>query len=192
MTAIDYTTCGVTDVIAHSLKLRPRLLADCIRSHAGVHAEFADAYGDPEVARNELGLTDRLAFFADAIDLGDYTMPDDPDVRREAFSCAARLQDLHPIMQKAIAEREDARNARPMADDYEALEDKFPLRPARGVVIAVVIGTFIWLVVLVLGLRLFSPSVLLIASLVMLVAIALKSLLRVARRTAIARAKSRR
>ena len=107
MKAIDYTTCGIDDVIAHSLKLRPRLLADCVRSHAGVHAEFADAYGDPEVTRNELGLADRLASFADAIDLGDYTIPDDPDVRREAFSCAARLQDLHPIMQKVIAERED-------------------------------------------------------------------------------------
>ena len=31
MTAIDYTTCGVDDVITHSLKLRPRLLADCVR-----------------------------------------------------------------------------------------------------------------------------------------------------------------
>ena len=112
MAAIDYATCGVNDVIAQSLKLHPRLLADCVRSHAGVHAEFADAYGDPEVTRNELGLADRLASFADAIDLGDYTIPDDPDVRREAFSCAARLQDLHPIMQKVIAEREDARMAR--------------------------------------------------------------------------------
>jgi hypothetical protein len=134
MAAIDYTTCGVNDVIAHSLKLHPQLLADCVRSHARVHAEFADAYGDPEVTRNELGLADRLASFADATDSGDYTIPDDVDVRREAFSCAARLQDLHPIMQKVIAEREDARNARPMADDYEALEDKFPLRPARGAV----------------------------------------------------------
>jgi hypothetical protein len=78
-----------------------------------VHAEFADAYGDPKVTRNEFGLAERLASFADAIDLGDYTIPDDPDVRREAFSCAAQLQDLHPIMQKVIAEREDARNARP-------------------------------------------------------------------------------
>jgi hypothetical protein len=68
-----------------------------------VHAEFAAAYGDPEVTRNELSLADRLASFADAIDLGDYTIPDDPDVRREAFGCAARLQDLHPIMQKVIA-----------------------------------------------------------------------------------------
>ena len=40
----------------------------------------------------------------------------------------------------------------PMADDYEALEDKFPLRPARGTVIAVIIGTFMWLIILVLGL----------------------------------------
>ena len=78
-----------------------------------------------------------------------------------------------------------------MADEYEASEDKFPLRPARGAVIAVAIGTFMWLVILTLGLRLFSPSVLLIASLVMLGAIALKLLLRVAHRAAIARAKSR-
>src|SRR3954468_8714789 len=113
MTAIDYTSCGVSDVIAHSLKLRPRSLAHCVRSHAGVHAEFADAYGDPEVMRNELDLAYRLASFADAIDLGDHTIPDDPDVLREAFSCAARLQDLHPIMQKVIAGGEDARNARP-------------------------------------------------------------------------------
>jgi len=34
-------------------------------------------------------------------------------VRREAFSCAAWLQDLHPIMQEAIAKRDDARNAGP-------------------------------------------------------------------------------
>jgi hypothetical protein len=113
MAAIDYATCGVNDVIAHSLKLHPGLLADCIRSHAGVHAEFADAYGDPEATRNELGLAHRLASFADAIGLGDYTIPDDPDVRCEAFSCAARLQDLHPIMQKEVAEREGARNVPP-------------------------------------------------------------------------------
>jgi hypothetical protein len=113
MAAIDYATCGANDVFAHSLKLHPQLLADRLRSHAGVHAEFADAYGDPEVTRNELGLADRLASFADAIDLGDYAIPDDVDVRREAFSCAAGLQNLHPIMQKVIAEREDARNARP-------------------------------------------------------------------------------
>ena len=78
MAAIDYATCGINDVIAQSLKLHPRLLADCVRSDAGVHAEFADAYGDPEVTRNELGLADRLASFADAIGLGDYTIPDDP------------------------------------------------------------------------------------------------------------------
>jgi hypothetical protein len=108
MAAIDYATCGVNDVITHSLKLHPRQLADRVRSHAGVHTEFADAYGDPEVTRNELDLADRLHSFADAIERGDYTIPDDPDVRREAFSCAAWLQDLHPIMQKAIAERDDA------------------------------------------------------------------------------------
>jgi hypothetical protein len=112
MAAIDYATCGVNDVIAHSLKLYPQLLADRVRSHARVHAEFAEAYGDPEVTRNELGLADRLASFADATDSGDYTIPDDVDVRREAFRCAAGLQDLHPIMQTVIAAREDARNAR--------------------------------------------------------------------------------
>ena len=113
MAAIDYATYSVNDVITHSLKLHPQLLADCVRSHAGVHAEFAAAYGDPEVTRNELSLADRLASFADAIDLGDYTIPDDPDVRREAFSYAAWLQDLHPIMQKEVAEREGARNVPP-------------------------------------------------------------------------------
>ena len=110
MAAIDYTTCGVNDVIAHSLKLHPQLLADRVRSHARVHA---DAYDDREVTRNELNLADRLASFANAIGLGDYTIPDDLDVRCEAFGCAARLQDLHPIMQKVIAEREEARNACP-------------------------------------------------------------------------------
>ena len=113
MAAIDYTTCGVNDVIAHSLKLHPQLLADRVRSHARVHAEFADAYDGREVMRNELNLADRLASFAKAIGLGNYTIPDDLDVRCEAFGCAARLQDLHPIMQKVIAEREEARNACP-------------------------------------------------------------------------------
>jgi hypothetical protein len=75
-----------------------------------VHAEFADAYGALEVMRNELALADRLHSFADAIDLGDYTIPDDSDVRHEAFVCAARLQDLHPIMQQEIVAREDERN----------------------------------------------------------------------------------
>jgi len=111
MAAIDHATCGVNDVIAHSLKLHPHLLADCLRSHACVHAEFADAYGDREVARNELALADRLHDFADAIELGDIMMPNDDDVRREAFGCAAWLQDLHPIMQEVIVEK-DARNAR--------------------------------------------------------------------------------
>jgi len=113
MAAIDYATCGVNDVIAHSLKLHPQRLADRLRFHARVHAEFADAYDDHGVMRNELGLADRLHGFANAIELGDYAIPDDIDVRREAFGCAASLQDLHPIMQKAIAEREDARNAGP-------------------------------------------------------------------------------
>jgi hypothetical protein len=67
--------------------------------------------------RNELGLADRLHSFANAIELGDYTIPDDICVRGEAFSCAASLQDLHPIMQEAIAEREDARNAGPGRSD---------------------------------------------------------------------------
>ena len=113
MAAIDYATCSVDDVIAHSLKLHPKLLADRLRSHARVHAEFADAYYDREVTQTELGLADRLHAFASAVELGDHTIPDDCDVRCEAFSCAAWLQDLHPIMHKEIAEREDARNAHP-------------------------------------------------------------------------------
>jgi hypothetical protein len=112
MAAIDYATCGVNDVIAHSLKLHPQRLADRLRSHARVHAEFADAYDDGEVTRNELGLADRLHSFANAIELDDYTIPDDLSVLCEAFSCAAWLQDLHPIMQGAIAARDDARTAR--------------------------------------------------------------------------------
>ncbi|HXR90770.1 MAG TPA: hypothetical protein VN750_10875 [Steroidobacteraceae bacterium] len=113
MAAIDYATCDVNDVITHSLKLHPQLLADCVRLHARVHAEFADAYDDREVTKNELDLADRLRSFADATDFGDYTVPDDADVRREVFGCAARLQDLHPMMQKVIAEREDEPKARP-------------------------------------------------------------------------------
>jgi hypothetical protein len=112
MAAIDYATCGVNDVIAHSLKLHPQLLADRLRFHARVHAEFADAYEDREVTRSELDLADRLHAFANAVELGDHTIPNDCDVCGEAFSCAAWLQDLHPIMQKVIAEREDAQNAR--------------------------------------------------------------------------------
>jgi hypothetical protein len=113
MAVLDYATCGINDVIAHSLKLHPQLLADRLGSHARVHAEFADAYGDSEVTRNEITLADRLHAFANAIELGNTMIPSDDDVRREAFSCAAWLQDLHPIMQELIAEREDARNARP-------------------------------------------------------------------------------
>ena len=113
MAAIDYATCGIDDVIAYSLKLHPQLLVDRLRSHACVHAEFADAYGNREVTRSELGLADRLHGFANEIELGDYTIPDDFDVRGEAFGCAASFQDLHPIMQEAIAKREDARNAGP-------------------------------------------------------------------------------
>jgi hypothetical protein len=113
MAAIDYATCGVSDVIAHSLKLHPQLLADRLRFHARGHAQFADAIrrsrSDAERARPR----GPLHSFAEAIDCGDYTIPDDVDVRREAFRCAAGLQDLHPIMQKVITEREDARNARP-------------------------------------------------------------------------------
>src|SRR5215469_18164867 len=77
MATIDYATCGVNDVIAHSLKLHPQLLAARLRFHARVHAEFADAYDDHEVMRNELGLADRLHSFANAIELGDYVIPDD-------------------------------------------------------------------------------------------------------------------
>ena len=111
MAAIDYATCGVNDVIAHSLKLHPQLLADRLRFHARVHAQFANAYDDPSVTRSELDFADRLHSFADAIDLGDYTIPDDIGVRDVAFGSAAQLQDLHPIMQEAIVEQEDARNA---------------------------------------------------------------------------------
>src|SRR5262249_25783376 len=112
MAAIDYATCGVNDVITHSLKLHPQQLADRLRFHAGVHARFADAIrrsrSDVERARPRTPLYS----FADAIDLGDYTIPDDVDVRREAFQCAALLQNLHQTMQKVITAREDARNAR--------------------------------------------------------------------------------
>jgi hypothetical protein len=113
MAAINYATCSVNDVISYSLKLHPQLLVDRLRSHACVRAQFADAYEDREVAQSELGLSERLHGFADAIELGGYTIPDDFGVRREAFSCAAWLQELHPIMQEAIADREDAKNARP-------------------------------------------------------------------------------
>jgi hypothetical protein len=113
MAAIDYATCGVNDVIAHSLKLHPQLLADRLRFHARVHAEFADAYEDREVTRSELDLADRLHAFANAVELGDHVIPADCDVCGEAFSCAAWLQDLHPIMQKAILERDGALNVRP-------------------------------------------------------------------------------
>ena len=113
MAAIDYASCDVNDVITHSLKQHPQLLADRLRFHARVHAQFADAYNDRKVMRNELALADRLHSFAAATDFGDYTIPDDVDVRRAAFSCAAGLQNLHPIMQKVITAREDPRNARP-------------------------------------------------------------------------------
>ena len=108
MAAIDYATCSVNDVIAHSLKLHPKLLADRLRFHARVHAQFADAYNDSDVMRNELDLAGRLHAFADAIELGDHTIPGAFDVRHEAFSCAASLQDLHPIMQNLIVERDQA------------------------------------------------------------------------------------
>ena len=112
MAAIDYATFGINDVIAHSLKLHPQLLADRLRSHARVHAEFADAYGDREVARNELVLADQLDAFANAIELGDTLIPDGgDDVRCAAFGCAAWLQELHPIMQQVIAERSCAKCA---------------------------------------------------------------------------------
>jgi hypothetical protein len=78
-----------------------------------VHAQFADAYGDCEVTRNERDLADRLYAFADAIDLGDNMIPGDVDVRYEAFICAAGLQNLHPIMQREMAEREGAQNVPP-------------------------------------------------------------------------------
>ena len=116
MAAIDYATCVVNDVIAYSLKLHPLLLSERLRSHARVHAQFADAYDNRDVTRNECDLAERLHDFANAIELGDYAIPDDVEVRREAFSCAAWLQELHPIMQGVIAERDDAQNARPGRD----------------------------------------------------------------------------
>jgi len=119
MRAIDYATCCINDVIAYSLKRHSRLLVDRLRSHARVHAEFADAYEIREVTRSELGLAERLHGFANAVELGDHMIPDDFDVRREAFGSAASLQDLHPIMQGAIAEREDARNAGPGRSDRD-------------------------------------------------------------------------
>jgi hypothetical protein len=76
-----------------------------------MHALFADVYNDSEVMRNELDLAGRLHSFADAIELGDHTIPSDFDVRREAFSCAARLQVLHPIIQNLVAMRERAEAA---------------------------------------------------------------------------------
>ena len=108
MVAMDYATCGINDVIAYSLKQHPQLLADHLRFHARVHAQFADAYDDSDVMLDELDLAGRLHSLAAAIELGDHTIPGDFDVRREAFSCAAWLQDLHPIMQQEIAEREQA------------------------------------------------------------------------------------
>ena len=42
-----------------------------------------------------------------------------------------------------------------MADEDDALDDKFPLTPARGVAVGLVIGTLIWIVIVVLGLGLF-------------------------------------
>jgi hypothetical protein len=77
-----------------------------VTANARVHALFADAYNDCEVMRSELDLAGRLHYFADAIELGDHTIPGDFHVSRVAFSCAAQLQDLHPIMQNLIVERE--------------------------------------------------------------------------------------
>ena len=111
MTTIDQAHCGINEIIERSLKLHPRQFVDCLRSHACVHAQFAGAYEDREVMRSELGLADRLHRFANAIELGNHTIPDDSDIRREAFSCAAGLQDLHPIMQSVIAEHENAHSS---------------------------------------------------------------------------------
>jgi hypothetical protein len=69
------------------------------------------------VARTELDLADRLNAFAAAIARRDYTVPDASDVRGEAFSCAAWLQDLHPIMQEVMIEQEDVHNARASSDN---------------------------------------------------------------------------
>ena len=38
-----------------------------------------------------------------------------------------------------------------MADEHDALEDKFSLRPAWGVAIGLVIGTFIWIVIVIVA-----------------------------------------
>ena len=42
-----------------------------------------------------------------------------------------------------------------MADEDDALDDKFPLTPARAAAVGLVIGTLIWIVIVVLGLGLF-------------------------------------
>ena len=81
MAAINYQTGGINGVIALSLKLHPQLLVDCVRSHARVHAQFADAWNNREVMRSELDLADRLHAFANAIELGDTMIPNDDDVR---------------------------------------------------------------------------------------------------------------
>jgi hypothetical protein len=128
MAAIDHANRSINDVIGHSLKLHPQLLVGCLRSHAHVHAEFADAYDDRDVTRNELDLAVRLHGFANAVVLGDHTIPDDADVRHAAFDCAARLQDLHPIMQSMIAEHENARNVRSGEDGCLVQQDS----PDRG------------------------------------------------------------
>ena len=106
MAFFDYDTSSVNEVIAHSLSLQPELLARSLRFHARVHTEFADAYGDADVLRTELDLAKRLHAFADAIELGNHTVPDELGVRCHASGCAARLQDLHPIVQNVIAKRE--------------------------------------------------------------------------------------
>lgn len=76
-----------------------------------------------------------------------------------------------------------------MADEYEAWEDEFPLKLARGVVTGLVIGTVIWIVIVVLGVGLFSPSVLLTTCLAMLVVVVAPLLRRAARRTVVAESK---
>jgi hypothetical protein len=106
MAFFNYDTSSVNNVIVLSLNLHPELLARSLRFHARVHAEFADTYDDAEVLRAELDLAKRLHAFADAIELGDHTIPDECDVRCHAFGSAARLQNLHPIMLNVIAERE--------------------------------------------------------------------------------------
>src|SRR5262245_42830087 len=54
-------------------------LSDRLPARARVHAECAGAYNNSEVMRSELDLAERPRSFANAIDLGNHTIPDDLD-----------------------------------------------------------------------------------------------------------------